>query len=380
VTALVDAAYRHYVERIGRPPRPMTDDYEQVIREWHVTVAEEDGEIVGVVAIGPTQEGFTVDNVAVHPSQQGKGLGRALLEHAETEARLAGCDAIYLYTHERMTENQALYARLGYEEYERRAEHGFSRVFMRKRLPYDRVLLLSEPKRNEVLSLEEVERYGHDGFGDPDYVSVYGMRPAEWYGRGVRLLARTVVECTRDALADAIGRDVAKVAPDARLVVDPFAGSANTLHWIARHTSAAEVVGFELDDRVFETTRRNLEITGLPVRLEHAAYEEELAGLSAARDETVVVFIAPPWGDALDSAAGLDLERTQPPVSAVVDLIDRSFAGSRVLLAIQIYETVSDASLSAIRARFAWSSLTVYGLSAPGQNHGLLMGTLGWAP
>lgn len=115
----------------------MTDDYEQVIREWQVTLAEEDGEIVGVVVLGPTEEGFTVDNVAVHPSQQGRGLGRALLRHAETEARRAGFDTICLYTHERMTENQALCVRLGYEEYERRAEHGFSRVFMRKRLPHD---------------------------------------------------------------------------------------------------------------------------------------------------------------------------------------------------------------------------------------------------
>jgi hypothetical protein len=33
-----------------------------------------------------------------------------------------------------MTENLALYARLGYEEDERRREDGFARVFMSKRL------------------------------------------------------------------------------------------------------------------------------------------------------------------------------------------------------------------------------------------------------
>ena len=31
VAALVNAAYRHYVERIGMLPRPMTDDYSEVI-------------------------------------------------------------------------------------------------------------------------------------------------------------------------------------------------------------------------------------------------------------------------------------------------------------------------------------------------------------
>jgi hypothetical protein len=33
-----------------------------------------------------------------------------------------------------MTENQALYARIGYAEYDRRSEHGLTRVFMRKQL------------------------------------------------------------------------------------------------------------------------------------------------------------------------------------------------------------------------------------------------------
>jgi len=33
-----------------------------------------------------------------------------------------------------MTENQALYARLGYLELGRRTQHGFARVFMRKAL------------------------------------------------------------------------------------------------------------------------------------------------------------------------------------------------------------------------------------------------------
>jgi hypothetical protein len=33
-----------------------------------------------------------------------------------------------------MTENRAWYARLGYVEFDRRTEHGFSRVFLRKSL------------------------------------------------------------------------------------------------------------------------------------------------------------------------------------------------------------------------------------------------------
>ena len=134
VAALVKAAYGHYVERIGMLPRPMTDDYPEVIRDRQVTVAEQDGAIVGVVVLTVTDEGFLVDNVAVHPSRRGTGLGWALLQFAEAEARRAGFDAINLYTHEQMTENLALYSRIGYVEYDRRSQGAFSLVYMRKPL------------------------------------------------------------------------------------------------------------------------------------------------------------------------------------------------------------------------------------------------------
>jgi ribosomal protein S18 acetylase RimI-like enzyme len=100
-----------------------------------VTVAEHEGKIVGVLVLLVTEEGFLIDNVAVHPSLQRAGLGRALLTKAEVDARRAGFDSIYLYTHEMMVENLALYSRIGYIEYERRTEEGYTRVYLRKHLP-----------------------------------------------------------------------------------------------------------------------------------------------------------------------------------------------------------------------------------------------------
>ncbi len=134
LTELVQAAYGHYVERLGEPPRPMTDDYAEVIRTHRVTVAERGGEILGLVVLGAGEEGFFVDNVAVDPSHQGIGAGKALLEHAEIAARDAGFDSIYLYTHERMVENLALYKRIGYVEYDRRRHGGARIVYLRKNL------------------------------------------------------------------------------------------------------------------------------------------------------------------------------------------------------------------------------------------------------
>jgi ribosomal protein S18 acetylase RimI-like enzyme len=134
LTALVQAAYGPFAERIGRPPRPLTADYADVVRRGRTTVAELGGEIAGLIVLDVDDEGFLVDNVAVDPSHQGAGVGRVLLEHAEASARRAGFDSIYLYTAEAASENLALYDRIGYREYDRRLHDAVCLVYLRKPL------------------------------------------------------------------------------------------------------------------------------------------------------------------------------------------------------------------------------------------------------
>jgi len=248
---------------------------------------------------------------------------------------------------------------------------------------YDRALLLG-PLRNEVLALSQVRRYGLESYGDPDYVSVYGSKPEEWYERGVRLLGRTAVECTRDRLGDLIGGDVADLARAAGgvapVVVDPFAGSANTLHWIGRHLSGSRCTGFELDDHVFAATRRNLSILGLGLELHHVDYEAGLGMLAVPGGELLIAFVAPPWGDALTEEHALDLRRTTPPVRAVVDVLAATFPRHRLLLAIQVHERVDRGSLAELTDRFDWSSTGVYDIDRPGRNMGLTLATMHWTP
>lgn len=133
VTACVHHAFDHYIERIGRKPGPMLMDYGLEIREHQVFVVEDDTQIVGALVLCVKEEGFLLDVIAVEPSWQGRGVGRLLLEFAETEAQRQGYKSIYLYTHEKMTENQILYSKIGYVEYDRRFESGLARVYMRKK-------------------------------------------------------------------------------------------------------------------------------------------------------------------------------------------------------------------------------------------------------
>jgi hypothetical protein len=250
---------------------------------------------------------------------------------------------------------------------------------------FDRRLLLFGIRRDQVLQLWEVQRYGLDSYGDADYVSIYGMPPGQWYARGVRLLGRTAVECTRDQLADLIGQDVAAVArtaphPAGVLVVDPFAGSANTLYWLSRHLPAARVTGFESDQVLSALTRRNLGAVTLPLEIMNTDYARGLASLDAAERELVVAFLAPPWGEALNPASGLDLRRTSPPVTGIVDLLTKRYPRNPLLCAIQIHEALDPASAAGLSALFDWSETHIYDLNAPGENHGILIGTRNWNP
>jgi len=134
IAACVCQAYAGYIERIGKQPGPMLEDYAEVIRQFHVHVAELDRRIIGAIVLKITSDGFYVDNVAVLPSVKGQGVGRLLLQFAETEARRQSYDSICLATHELMTENRALYSRIGYVEYDHRVVNGYPRVYFRKAL------------------------------------------------------------------------------------------------------------------------------------------------------------------------------------------------------------------------------------------------------
>lgn len=134
IEEIVREAYSPYIGRIGREPGPMLDNYEVLIGEGRVYVLELHGRIHGLLVLIPEREAMLLDNVAVASFARGTGVGRSLLEYAERTATAAGYPSIRLYTHETMTENIALYTRIGYTETHRAEEKGLKRVFMAKRL------------------------------------------------------------------------------------------------------------------------------------------------------------------------------------------------------------------------------------------------------
>jgi ribosomal protein S18 acetylase RimI-like enzyme len=131
----VTDAYAHYVERMGKPPGPMLDDYSKRVADGQAWVREENGAILGLLVLeDDCHDALLLDNIAVSPSAQGKGVGRSLMAFAESEARRRGHKQVRLYTHVLMTENIKLYVHLGFHETGRVSEQGFDRVYMSKAL------------------------------------------------------------------------------------------------------------------------------------------------------------------------------------------------------------------------------------------------------
>ncbi len=134
ITSLVRAAYAKYVPRMGTEPMPMRADYGEAVRRHQVWVVEEGGGLIAVLELVPQVDHLLVENVAVDPARQGRGLGRRLMAFAETEALRQGLPEMRLYTAEAMTGNIGLYARMGYAETERKTVHDIPRVYMSKRI------------------------------------------------------------------------------------------------------------------------------------------------------------------------------------------------------------------------------------------------------
>jgi GNAT superfamily N-acetyltransferase len=108
----------------------MADDYAGRIQAGEAFVTGDP--IHGLIVLIDEPDHLLLDNIAVAPASHGQGIGRALLQFADSEARRRGYAELRLYTHQLMTENIALYARSGWQETARATQNGFPRVFFRK--------------------------------------------------------------------------------------------------------------------------------------------------------------------------------------------------------------------------------------------------------
>ncbi len=91
---------------------------------YRLFVAETAGRIAGTYALlildslaKRGKRAGVAENVGVLPEFQGRGIGRAMMEHAREECRRAGCYKLALSSNERRRDAHAFYEALGFERH-----------------------------------------------------------------------------------------------------------------------------------------------------------------------------------------------------------------------------------------------------------------------
>lgn len=109
----------------------------ELARGASAIVAERNGEMLGCVLVEEMEGDLYFGRLSVQPSARGLGLARRLIEAVEAEARRRGLAGVRLGVRIVLTDNQRLFASLGYRETSREAHPGFDRptsINMRKPL------------------------------------------------------------------------------------------------------------------------------------------------------------------------------------------------------------------------------------------------------
>ena len=134
VQRIAQQAFAPFVAIIGKKPEPMTADFAALIDKGLVEVSVRTDGVNGYCVSYPKGVGWHVENLAIAPSLQGSGVGRALMADAEKRATAQGFETIDLYTNVAMEGALAFYPRLGYVELYRAEVDGFRRAYFRKNL------------------------------------------------------------------------------------------------------------------------------------------------------------------------------------------------------------------------------------------------------
>lgn len=136
IRALTREAYAKWVPVTGREPAPMTADYDVAVLSHRFDLLYVEGVLTGLIETVDEGDRLLIENVAIHPSAQGRGLGRRLLGLAEDLARERGYARVRLFTNSRWEANVRLYLALGYRiTSEDPIDGGMFRVNMSKALP-----------------------------------------------------------------------------------------------------------------------------------------------------------------------------------------------------------------------------------------------------
>jgi len=110
----------HYFEVEPFDHEVLTRPDELIVQKGgEIWLASIDGQIVGTVALIPLEAGILeLSKLAVDDAYQGRGIAKALMDHAQFRARALGAHSIRLLTNSALIPANRLYRALGYQTIE----------------------------------------------------------------------------------------------------------------------------------------------------------------------------------------------------------------------------------------------------------------------
>jgi N-acetylglutamate synthase-like GNAT family acetyltransferase len=81
---------------VGRKPKSTVADHGKAVSEHMVNVFKTDNRVVAIVEVNANSLFLLIENLAVSPAEQGKGIGAVLLIHVLELARSMGPSKVRL--------------------------------------------------------------------------------------------------------------------------------------------------------------------------------------------------------------------------------------------------------------------------------------------
>ncbi len=115
---LFDSAFIPVRQALGGTPLALWSSRPDWAKEWFASAATR-GEMASVWVDGRMAacyrlDGDTIDSLAVAPTMQGRGLGRAIINHCIAEIQRKGSQRVYLYVADRNIRARRLYEQIGF--------------------------------------------------------------------------------------------------------------------------------------------------------------------------------------------------------------------------------------------------------------------------
>ncbi|TMJ21561.1 MAG: GNAT family N-acetyltransferase [Alphaproteobacteria bacterium] len=129
LAATIAAAFEQYRGKLVPESGAFRETAEAIAAELAkgtgAIVAERGGEMLGCVVVQEIEGDLYFGRLSVLPAARGLGLAKRLVAAVEAEARRRGRPGVRLGVRVVLTENQRLFAALGYREISREAHPGF---------------------------------------------------------------------------------------------------------------------------------------------------------------------------------------------------------------------------------------------------------------